>query len=65
MKKPAKNIKSGEAKVVLARQALRRKRNKTGGHGLLTANELDGLMLLIDRANDLREAQTKALMRKA
>ena len=68
MENPVKktiNNQTDEAKPAFARQALRRKKGMTGAEGLLTVNELNGLMLLIDRANDLREAQTKALMRKA
>ena len=68
MKKPVKktiNTQADEAKLAFARQALQRKKGMTGAEGLLSANELDGLMLLIDRANDLKEAQSKALKRKA
>lgn len=75
MKKPAKkkpvkstktktNKATDDAKLALARQALRRKKAQTGDDGLLSGDELVGLMLLIERANDLKEAQAKALKQK-
>jgi len=43
--KKAINTQADTEMLALASHALRRKRNKTGGDGLLTANELNGLML--------------------
>ena len=48
MKKPVKktiNPQADKAKLALAREDLRWKKGMTGAEGLLTVNELDGLML--------------------